>query len=562
MSSDDETVHISFNGAIYNFVEVRRELQSMGISFISNSDTEVMLRAYEAWGAEFVYRLEGMYAFAIWNSRDRTLLIGRDPFGEKPLFYAHAGDSFGFASEPQALLGFLGSTKIRSSAVLNHLLFRYSPSGIPFFEGVDQLPPSSLGVYRNGEFKIVPLGEHFKEQHFAGPAERLEALQSALSESLRLRLRADVPIGIFLSGGIDSAGLAAISAPLSANQIHSYTIDFQGGGEAYSERDKAHSIAQMTGLQHHVVQIGEEDFVAGLELATVRRGAPLGEYNDVAMLRLAQAARANVKVVLCGEGADELFGGYPRYWGERYVATAQRFIPHGLANLIGAVGSQKVSSGKMATMLRAFACNNFVERQAAWFATMSLLEVRSLAPDLAREYDPFANLSERYEALKKELPPVRAAMLFDQSVWLPENLLARGDRMTMAAPIEMRMPYLDRKVVEIARSAPCSTIHEGREGKQLLRKALSSILPAEVTARRKHGFKTPFREWMGGPLRSFIGDHLLAGTPLVTSFVDRNQMTSLVERYFGGDDNNERTVWGLLSLEVFLRSLPVAVPLK
>jgi asparagine synthase (glutamine-hydrolysing) len=547
MADESGELHLTFNGAIYNFVELRDELRALGHAFRAGSDTEVLLRAYRQWGPDCLARLEGMYAFAVWDARDGSLFMARDRFGEKPLFYSEEGGELVFASEAGAVVaGMHRPAEIDARAVADYLVFKYVPGARTMFRGVAQLPAGSWGMFRDGRLTIgtaaTPAGE-------AG-----DDLRQALGRSVRMRLRADVPIGLFLSGGIDSGAIAALAAGQANAPVHGFTADIVGADPVYSERAKAAEIAAALGMTHHVVTIEPGMFADTLEAASLRRGAPLSEFNDVAFLHLARAAREHVKVVLCGEGADELFAGYPRYWGEALVTRAQAVLPSRAVGLGTRLARRWMAHNpKAATLARAFGERRFAGRQAGWFGAMSIDEAQRLGPALFDAHDPLEAVEMRPCA-----DPVQAAMAFDRRVWLPDNLLARGDRMTMAAPIEMRMPYLDSRVVRMAANLRTREVLKGRKGKLALRSAVGDLLPAPVKGRRKHGFRVPFGDWARGPMRRMIEDRLLDDRPAYADYLDSGAVRSLVAMHMSGRANLEKPLWSLLNLEIFLQQQAAA----
>lgn len=544
MADPSGRFHLSFNGAIYNFVELREELRQLGHSFATRSDTEVLLRAYIQWGRGCLSRLEGMYAFAIWDAQERALFLARDRFGEKPLFYAENGGELIFASEVGGVLAALETpAQVDPGAIADCLVFKYVPGERTMFRGVRQLPSDSWAVHDDRGLTIGCAEPQPREIGAPSAGD----LREALDRSVRMRLRADVPIGLFLSGGIDSAAIAALASGHRGSPVHGFTADIAGSDPAYSERAKAAEIAHALGVTHHVVPVGPDLVAETIETASRHRGAPLSEFNDIAFLQLAKSAREHVKVVLCGEGADELFGGYPRYWGERLRAR----LPAPARSLLSAAaGMLSGRKPKAATFARALIERDFAARQVGWFGAMSCAEARALGQDLFRDHDPFASVRDLFEP---NSDPVQGAMAFDRRVWLPDNLLARGDRMTMAAPIEMRMPYLDSGVVAIAEALPTGALLKGRRGKLPLRAAVADLLPLSVHKRRKHGFRVPFGEWARGPLRQLVADRLLADRPAYADYLDRGAVRALVETHISGRPNLEKPLWALLNLEIFLQ---------
>jgi asparagine synthase (glutamine-hydrolysing) len=542
---------IVFNGEIYNYLELRAELAAAGYAFRTTSDTEVLLAAWDAWGPDCLSRLRGMYAFAIWDPRDATLNLARDPFGKKPLLYFRAGDDIVFASELEALAVHPAfDPAIDPAALGQYLLYKYVPGPATLVAGVRELPPGHLARWQAGRLTIA--------RHYRPPAAAtrrlpwrpatVTAFRAELAEAVRLRLRSDVPLGAFLSGGLDSSAIVALMAEQSGQPVRTFSIGFREA--AFSELWAARLVAERFQTEHHELEMTPADFLDNFEAVTRHRGAPLTEMADIPVYLLSRLAARHVKVVLSGEGSDELLAGYPKHWGDLAVARYQRVAPAALDSPVlgGAASLAGYGGRRLQVMLRAAQERDFVNRQAAWFGLMSRAEARRLCPGLpVRDFvwaeDP------------GDADPLQRALMFDKTVWLPGTLLERGDRLTMAASIEGRMPFMDTALAAFVARLPPQAFLAGRTGKQVLRRAMAATLPAEVLRRPKSGFRVPVHEWLRGRLRGFLHDMLLAPSAELAPYCDRAVLGRLVAEHESGRRNREKELWSLLALEIFLRGL-------
>jgi asparagine synthase (glutamine-hydrolysing) len=551
-----------FNGEIYNYLELRAELAAAGHAFATGSDTEVLLAAYAAWGADCLPRLRGMYAFAVWDARRDELFLARDPFGKKPLLYFRDGEDLVFASELAALAAHPAFRPEVDPAALGHyLLFKYVPGDGSLVKGVRELPAGHMATWRAGRLEIrrhyaPPPAETDPARRLPWDAGTVAAFRAELAEAVRLRMRSDVPLGAFLSGGIDSSSIVALMAEQSDRPVRTFSVGFKE--EGFSELWAAQLVAERFQTEHHELEITPADFLDSLEPATRHRGAPLSEMADVPVYLISRLAARHVKVVLSGEGSDELLAGYAKHWGDLAVARFQRAAPAAPAApvLKGASSLLGYRGRSLQVLLRAAAERDFLDRQAAWFGLMSRAEARRLCPGLPWHAIGYAWPDDPGEGAD----PLQRALLFDKTVWLPGTLLARGDRLTMAASIEGRMPFMDVKLCAFAARLPPAAFLAGRTGKQILRRAMAATLPPEILERPKDGFRVPVHEWLRGRMRPFLHDMLLAPSAESAPYCDRKLLAALVAEHEAGRRNREKELWSLLALEVFLRGLRPARP--
>jgi asparagine synthase (glutamine-hydrolysing) len=553
---------IAFNGEIYNYLELRAELVALGHPFRTDSDTEVLLAAYAVWGESGFAKLRGMFAFAIWDGPRARLVLARDPFGKKPLLYLRDKDELVFASEIAALSehpAFRPDLDIK--ALGQYMVFKYVPGPATLVRAVSELPPGHFAVWKRGDLTIQrfyrpPPPETDPARRLPWTADTVAAFRSELSEAVRLRMRSDVALGAFLSGGLDSSSIVALMAEQSGQPVRTFSIGFEE--EEFSELWAARLVAARFKTQHHELKVSPDDFLDSIETVTAFRGAPLTEMADIPVYLLSRMAARHVKVVLSGEGSDELLAGYPKHWGDLAAVRYHRLVPKAFDRLM--LGLPATVSGygarRMQILLRAASERDFLDRQAAWFGLMGVEDARMLCPALEG-----VDLSFEWpEDPGEKAEPLQRALMFDKTVWLPGTLLERGDRLTMAASIEARMPFMDVKLCAFVARLPTQALLRGRAGKQILRSAMKDTLPREILGRPKWGFRVPLHEWLRGRLRKFLGDILLAPSAETSPFVNRRRLRELVDEHDTGRRNREKELWALLALEVFMRTLRQKTP--
>ncbi|HTQ35394.1 MAG TPA: asparagine synthase (glutamine-hydrolyzing), partial [Steroidobacteraceae bacterium] len=507
MCDDAAGLALVFNGEIYNFRELRATLARHGHGFARDSDTEVLLRAYQHWGTDVVHHLRGMFAFAISDSRRGILLLARDRFGEKPLFYCQRGENLYFASEIKALLRVPGiDTAVDCDAIGEYFAYRYVPAPTTLFRGIRKLLPGTIAVWEGGTLR--------HSRYWSAPdraplatapcgTDPVRDFGARLEESVALQMVSDVPFGAFLSGGLDSSTIVALMSRHNP-QVMTFSVGFREG--AYSELPHAAAVARHCGTRHHELLVGSADIIERLPALVGMRDAPVSEPSDVAIHILAREAARSVKMVLTGEGSDELLGGYPKHVAERSARGFQalpRALRHGL--LAPLVQALPYRFRRVKTAVANLNIEDWHERQVRWFGALG-----------RNERETLVRLASRHRA-GGDAPPfdgdphassLRRILYFDQTSWLPDNLLERADRMTMAASIESRVPFLDHKLVEFVSTLPDRYRVRGLTGKWILRAAARSLLPKRILTRPKVGFRVPVNDWFRGPLRDYLCDHL------------------------------------------------------
>jgi len=546
---------VTFNGEIYNYRELRRELEAAGAVFRTNSDTEVLLHGYRAWGDRFMGRLAGMFAFALWDPRAERLLVVRDRFGKKPLFLLRRDGMLAFASEIKALLTLPGvAARLDHEALGLYFAFRYVPGPRTLFQGITKLGMGQMLVWEKGRATVstwyVPPDAHPRDPSIAAPADPLREFERVLDQAVTRRLVADVPLGAFLSGGLDSSTVVALMARRTGRPVKTYSIGF--AEEGYSELPHANLVARELGCDHHPVLFSTRELIDGLLAATRFRDAPVSEPADLPILLMSRMAATTLKVVLTGEGADETLAGYPKHAYDRYAALYQSVVPGALHRMLIEPVIRALPYGfrRVKTLAASFGERDFAARMIRWFGALSAedqAELTTVPPPAWRDAEDDAANSA-----------LRRILYFDQSVWLPDNLLERGDRMTMGASLESRMPFLDHDLVAFASSLPDRLRLRGMTGKWILRRVAEKILPRSIVERPKSGFRMPVNEWFRGEMRPFLTD-LLGPGAISRAFYRPGRLDALLDEHLSGRQNHEKLVWQVLALELFFREYRPAV---
>jgi len=567
MSNETGTVWVTFNGEIYNFEELRRELQAAGHRFRTRCDTEVLVHSYERFGRDCVRRFRGMFAFGVWDSRQRVLFLARDRVGKKPLFYARAGGQFVFASEIQGLLKHPGIRReLEPSAIDDYLTYGYVPSPTTAFRGIFKLPPAhtltlSLSEsVRPPEPKIEPYWSlEYSPKLNLNEDEAADALLEILTEAVRLRMVADVPLGALLSGGVDSSLIVALMSRLSDRPIKSFSIGFDE--QSFNELPHARKVARHCGTDHQEL-IVRPDALTILPTLVRHYGEPYADSSAVATFHVARLTRQHVTVALSGDGGDECFAGYERYLGDHLADRYQR-IPCGLrtriieplARLIPAWLPTGNRLGRARRFLQA-ASQPSDQRYLRWVSYFTpeakrVLYTNDFGADL-EQHDSTAWLLGRLDTLRRAgLSSPDSLLAADVGSYLPEDLLVKMDIATMANSLEARSPFLDHTVMEFAARLPIDFKLRGMTLKYLLKKVARPLLPPGLLNRRKMGFGVPVGSWMRNELRPLIDDALLSPRALNRGYFRPDSIRRLVREHTAGIRDHASRLWALLWLEMW-----------
>ena len=578
ISNEDESVVLVLNGEIYNYVELREELAERGHVFSTRSDTEVIVHLYEEVGERCLERLRGMFAFALWDVDKRRLLLARYRLGKKPLFYAHRDGDLWFGSETRAILQDPSIDRtIDFDAVDSFLHFQYVPHPLSAFAALRKLPPAHTLVWEDGEIDLRRYWKlSYRPSHaVATEAEAHELIRSELLEATRLRLRSDVPLGAFLSGGVDSSAVVAAMAKQTHGRVKTFTIGFDV--ESYDETRHAREVAELFDTEHHELRV-EPHAMEVLPRLVWHYGEPFADSSAIPSWYLAELTRRHVTVALNGDGGDESFAGYTRYVGNRVVdrlAALPLPLRRALRAPISLVGPNASESSvrSRADRLSRAALMAPYDRYAMWVAYFSEQQRSELyTPELR------AALGDRRTAPSVIRGPwlasdardeVNRLLDVDVETYLPGDLLVKMDIASMAHSLEVRSPLLDHVFMERMAGLPGAWKLQGRTTKKLLKDAVRPWIPSHILDRPKWGFGVPIADWFRGELRDLPRDVLLDETAVRRGFFRRERVSALIDEHVSGSRDHAYKLWALIQLELWLRTFvdtaapaPVALSLQ
>jgi asparagine synthase (glutamine-hydrolysing) len=557
IGNEDGTIQAMLNGEIYNFAELRRAQEGRH-TFRSHGDTETIVHGYEDEGDGIVSKLDGMFALALWDARRRRLLLARDPFGKKPLYYWTDGRELLFASEIKALLAGGAPAAFDPSGLPEYLAFGYVPTPRTHFRGVKRLPPASTLVVdangtgepraywdlrfpNEGDARRIPLAEAA-----AGVRERLDA-------AVRKRLMADVPLGVLLSGGVDSGAVLALAARASSTPVRTFTLGFEGPA-FYDERAPAARMAAHAGAIHHEAVV-RPAATGLLETLLRHHDEPFGDSSALPTYLVAREARQHVTVVLNGDGGDETFAGYERFRAELIAHRLPGPVRRAVRSAAALLPAGRESYGTLRRLQR-FARKSalpFLERTLAWHSFFEPETLRDLGRDAPIDLD--AVLASYREALAhvNGASHLSRLLYLNARCYLLDDLLPKMDRMTMAHGLEARSPFLDRELCEYAASLPDDYKRRGAQGKVVLKEALRGLVPDDLLRRPKQGFGLPLGEWFRSDLRERVADTLL-DAPRLGAYVRLDTVRRLWSEHLSGAADRGHALWTLLVLELWMRS--------
>ena len=551
LGNEDGSVLTVYNGEIWNHVVLRGELEAAGHVFRTRCDTEVLVHGWEEWGAKLLDRLEGMFAFAIWDGRNRQLVLGCDRAGKKPLYLAETEHGIAFGSDARAVAIVSGrQPEVDPNAIAAHLFQRYTVAPRTLFRGIERLEPGHMLTYdgsravRRSYWRLAP-----------GTEESLAPgdLRDLLREAVRARLMSDVPIGILLSGGIDSTAVLGLAREAGAQGIDTFTIGFADA--LYDERELAGLAAKRHGARYHEVVVDSASFLEALPRLAWFRDEPIAEPSEIPLLLLAEFAGRHVKVALGGDGGDEVFGGYPKYRAERLLRLG-RIVPSHLLGRAMRLGTGKPTHRRLARATETLSIRDEQLRWASWFRSFNPDEIgRLLVPELAETATPESLLGP----LRHKLAPYtgidagRRMLIGDFLTYLPDNMLLRADKVLMAASLEGRVPLLDRALVERVSRVPAAERFGVRTGKTLFRSAVQDLLPPELLSAPKRGFPVPIAGLLLGDGNRLLERLLLSPRALGRGLLRPDAVTALVRGETPASER-ELKLFTLATLELWLRA--------
>lgn len=554
--SADGRFAIIFNGEIYNYRELKAELEERGHEFKTNSDTETILHSFVEYGSGCVERLRGMFAFAIWDFEAESLFLARDRVGKKPLFYALADDgSLVFGSELKSLMLYPGiSHEIDLESIDTYLTFGYLPESQCIFRSVNKLTPGHMLEFRNGKIKTSPYWEFpCASDSGLNETEIAAELRDLVHDAVNVRMLSEVPLGAFLSGGVDSSIVVAMMSKISVDPVKTFSIGFNE--DSYSELKFARLAAEHFKTDHHEF-IVTPDLVEVVDDIVWHFDEPFADSSALPTYMVSKLAREHVTVVLSGDGGDELFGGYTRYTknlGRSWASKLPSFIRRSFGRLSRALPNSalgknylyNISLDPIPRYIDALSLFNRPNRNKLYSQSM----LNALDSDFGIAEEEFQDISRSCESRDSISPMLR----LDSLTYLPSDVMVKVDRMTMANSIEARAPLLDHKLIEFASRIPPTMKVKGSETKYILKKAFEGIVPHEILYREKQGFGVPIEEWINSELRERINDTLLDSTAMNRGYFDRSYIELILKEHADRRRDHSHSLWALFMLELWHR---------
>ncbi|WP_404355214.1 XrtA/PEP-CTERM system amidotransferase [Methylotuvimicrobium sp. KM1] len=565
MHSQDGNVVLTYNGEVYNFPELRKELEGLGYTFKTHCDTEVILIGWQAWGESCVDRLRGMFAFAIWDRAKETLFLARDRLGIKPLYYAELPNGqFIFGSELKALKVHPQLPReLDATAIEDYFGFGYIPDPKTIYKNVHKLEPGFKLTIRRGQQEYHPVqywNVEFGVKQVKTEQETAEELIERFREAVDIRMVADVPLGAFLSGGVDSSGVVAMMAGLSEQPVNTCSISF--GDPAFNESKYAQLVAERYHTAHRVEQVDPDDFHLIDRLAGLY-DEPYADSSALPTYRVCELAKKQVTVVLSGDGGDENLAGYRRYRWHTYEDRMRQIMPDALRKpLFGFLGRTYPKADWAPKIFRAKSTFESIARDSleGYFHSVSVNsnEIRNalFSQTLKQELQGYqaVEVFRRHAKNAASYDAQSLVQYLDIKTYLPGDILTKVDRASMAHALEVRVPLLDHKLVEWFASFQPDLKLKGREGKYIFKKSLESYLPDDILYRSKMGFAVPLASWFRGPLKDRVRESLLGETMIQSGYFDQAFVKKIVDQHQSGIRDYSTSIWSLLMFEAFLRN--------
>jgi asparagine synthase (glutamine-hydrolysing) len=560
IANEDKSVHVVFNGEIYNFIELRKQLEVYGHIFATRSDTEIIVHAYEQWGENFLNRLNGMFAFALWDARRKQMLLARDHLGIKPLYYVQIGSRILFGSEIKSLICDPECPRSVNTAALAELFtFRYVPGPSTLFQGIHKLLPGHFMTCNRS-------GTHIKRYWTWVPGkpsiyseeDAIAKYQELLEDAVRLQLRSDVPLGLFLSSGVDSGALLAIMSQHCQGPVQAFTIGFEDGGKTNEVEDAA-KVATMFGARHRYTTVTARDYCNYYERYMRDLEEPVGHESAAAFYFVAHLARNHVKVAFCGQGVDEPWAGYNRHVGIQLSAsysTLPASITRSVARIISHIPGRMEKLKRAAYSLGEPDVLTRLTKVYSFFSADVKAQLYKGSLKSMFESDPYGarHALARLQNNVGDLDPLTQMMYMDTRANLPDDLLMVGDKTSMANSLEARVPYLDYRLIEFVESLPPRLKLRGLTGKYLHKKALLKWLPRRIVYQRKKGFSLPIAQWLRTTMRPMVEDCLLSSDSAVASYFDQAYIRKMLLLDRNGIEHYTRHINLLMSFELWYRT--------
>ncbi len=553
MFNETGSVAIVFNGEIYNYKDLHKDLEAAGHRFASRSDTETIVHLYEQYGPEGLERLNGMFALAIWDREKQQLLLARDRAGKKPLYYAVLGGRLVFSSEMSSLLEHPDiGREIDTVALDNYFGLGYIPAPLTIFRQVRQLEPGHFLVWKHGEIKIGRYWRLKARPHVArSEQEAAEELLALLKDAVRIRLYSDVPFGALLSGGVDSGLVVGLMSQLMDRPVQTFTIGFPD--QAMDESQDAAAVAKHFGAEHHNLIAGPHSVIELVDKLTTHFGEPFGDASAIPTYLVSEMARKHVTMALSGDGGDEVFGGYPSYRYHASAAAYRRNLPGPLRSMMRAAFHSVNGHGSaIGRRVSRFVMESELPVEQAWRHSRSIFSDSELSELYTPEFAQKVQLRDRGFQLRESFEHFGATAKYDSvlnyvdyETYLPGDILVKVDRMSMANSLELRAPLMDYRVAEFAAGLPQEWKWTAFEGKKILKRAARAVLPPAVLSRRKQGFVLPVGPWLRGELKPFFRDAIASSG--AGGVIRREYCEQLLEQHARGEGSStERKLWSVL----------------
>ncbi len=558
LSNEDGSIWVVFNGEIYNFQTIKRELECRGHRFRTNSDTETIVHAYEEWGERSLERLRGMFAFALWDERRQQLFLARDRLGKKPLYYLEDSGRVIFGSEIKSILEAPGiSREIDLEALSDYLSLLYVPLEKSIFRSIRKLPAGHYAVAKRGSFEVKPYWDiSFEPRHEFSEATMMDDLLGILDESTCMRMISEVPLGAFLSGGVDSSAVVALMARSSSDPVITNSIAFSV--TSYDETAYARKVAELFSTKHHEFKVTPEA-VHVIEKLAWHYDEPFADSSAVPTYYVSKTARDNVTVALSGDGGDENFAGYRRYYFDMRENLVRDLLPTGVAGpVFGLLGRLYPKADFLPQVFRGKAFISNVARdpvEAYFFSVSAIYEDEKrllLHPDVLEELGGYATSGQFHDIYKKAPAPDHLSRIqyLDMKTYLCEDILTKVDRASMAVSLEVRCPILDHVFMEYVARIPSRMKLVGRDGKHIFKKALGRYLPEDILYRKKMGFGVPILEWLRKDLREYARGLILDGGAS-RAYLQPKILEKLWDQHQSGLRNRSTELWTVLMLNLW-----------
>ncbi|XZE54983.1 asparagine synthase (glutamine-hydrolyzing) [Planctomycetaceae bacterium SH139] len=570
ISNETKDIHVVCNGEIYNHHDLRADLVALGHQFSTSSDTEVIVHLYEEYGESFVSRLRGMFALAIWDEKENRVLVARDRLGKKPLFLAQRGAAIYFASEIKSLIAAdreLATPDYRKVGQFFQFAYICQPATI--YQQVERLPAGHYAVLENGKVRQQPYWElSFAPQHDVSLGEWKERLSATLAEAVKVRLESEVPLGVFLSGGLDSSGVVALCHQAGLSPLKTFTVGFDR--PEWDESADAQAVADHFRTEHHVLRLSEQDmrrsFESTLRAVVHHCDEPFGDASAIPTFHISKLAREYVTVILSGDGGDELFAGYSSYRGALFAKRYRQLLPDIIGGKIlpgtmqwiadHLTSDRRYQAQRFAKIFRDSALpfrEAYREKTSVWQTS----QLQELLPDelwnscdfLGEQYLP----DPLWQLLKSDGDLIGRLTEIDIKSYMLDDILVKVDRMSMAHSLEVRSPLLDHHVVELAAQVPTRYKIRGGRGKYLLRESLKDKLPASVLKKGKQGFSVPLRAWFRGELKDLVHDYLGSGGYLPGEICRPQAVQRILAEHQEGSVDHANRIWLLLTFAAWHR---------